>query len=82
MSEPQFDGKCALAHSLKKGAGDIPDGRADLSVTMDGRTYYFLNPVARAIWRHTYAPKGKLVRWIILIAVIAALVWIVRSVLA
>ena len=49
---------------------------------MDGRTYYFLNPVARAIWRHTYAPKGKLVRWIILIAVIAALVWIVRSVLA
>jgi hypothetical protein len=82
MISPEFNGACALAGAIKKGQGELPKGREDVSVVMNGKTYLFSNGVARMIWRFTYAPSGKLGRWILLMVVIGALIWSGRQILA
>ncbi|QMU56785.1 MAG: hypothetical protein GKR98_00335 [Boseongicola sp.] len=82
-ANPEFSGNCALAASIKKGATDgVPVGKPDVAVEMGGKTYLFSNGVARMIWRLTYAPSGKLMRWVVLLAVVAGLLWLVRRLLA
>ncbi|MFS4579932.1 hypothetical protein [Phaeobacter sp. C3_T13_0] len=82
MNSPEYNGDCALAGAIKKGQGELPKGREDISVVLDGKTYLFTNGVARMIWRFTYAPSGKLGRWILLTVVIGALIWSARQVLS
>ncbi|MEP3279153.1 MAG: hypothetical protein ABJN26_25405 [Stappiaceae bacterium] len=71
----EYDGKCAFAAFLKKDHTDLPPGNPKTSVTVDGKTYLFLNPVARALWKLFASPSGKLKRWIMLIVIVGALVW-------
>ena len=47
-TKPEFDGKCAFAVSL--GKRDVP-GNSRHTLTADGRTYVFSNPVAKFLWR-------------------------------
>ena len=80
--QPQNDGLCSFASVVKKGQPDLPMGKADISAVIDGKLFLFSNRLSRVLWRLTVAPGGKLVRWIVLVAVIAGLVWAVRTVLS
>jgi hypothetical protein len=55
----EYEGKCAFASALGKTADEAPNGHQGLAVEMDGRRYLFSNPVARMLWRLTFAPRGK-----------------------
>lgn len=71
----EFNGDCALAASIKKGGEGLPRGREDIRSVANGKTYFFSNKIARAIWRFTFAPSGKFLRWLMLLVVLGALVW-------
>lgn len=44
----EYSGKCAFALSLGK---DAPDTNGKYTMTKDGKTYTFLNPVAKFLFK-------------------------------
>jgi hypothetical protein len=78
---PENDGICSYASVVKKGQPNLPAGKPHIRAVVDGKLYFFSNRVARFLWRLHVAPSGKLVRWVALLAVLAAVIWAVRTVL-
>ncbi len=72
---PAFDGKCAFASVVKKGQPDLPMGNPNLKAVVNGQLYLFSNPIARILWKMFAAPSGKLMRWVLTLAVLALLGW-------
>ncbi len=65
---PQFEGRCAFAGSL--GKTDGPEGQSKNFYIAKNKTFLFSNPVAKQLFKFTFAPNGKFKRALALLAVL------------
>ncbi|NKB89235.1 MAG: hypothetical protein GKS06_13540 [Acidobacteria bacterium] len=70
---PQFGGACAFAGALGKTGTHAPAGEPSVAAVANDKLYLFSNRAARALWRLTFAPRGRLVRWIGVLTAVAIL---------